>query len=257
MNHDVRISAVILTYNEERDIRRCLESLVGIVDEIIVLDSYSDDHTEVICREYTDLFYQATFEGYIEQKNLALTYVSHPYVLSLDADEVLSDRLRQSILYQKSVGIDQSIAYRFNRRNNYCGHWVKRCGWYPDRKVRLWKLSEGRWTGTNPHDYLDIPIDLATQLDGDLLHYSFYTEEEHIRQIENFSTIKAKAAFTRGKSTHILEIILAPMFKLFRDYIIKLGILEGAVGWKISKNSAYAKYLQKIKLRKLHEDAKA
>ena len=251
----IGISGVVLTYNEERDIRRCLESLQGVVDEIIVLDSFSSDQTEKICREYTDLFYQAPFAGYVEQKNAALKYASHPYVLSLDADEALTNELKNSILKKKESGLDEQVAYRFNRRNNFCGHWVKRCGWYPDQKVRLWKLSEAKWAGVNPHDKVNIPFEEAQHLSGDLLHYSFYTEEEHFRQIENFSTIKAKAAFASGKRTNWIDMLIAPAFKFFRDYIIKLGILEGKVGWNISKNSAYSKYLLKKKLKQLQSDA--
>ena len=137
----VSLSAVIITYNEEKNIERCLLSLKGVVDEIVVVDSFSQDRTEAICAQYGVKFIQHAFEGHIQQKNWAITQASSPYVLSLDADEALSDELRQSILEAKNNWTAQG--YFFNRLNNYCGQWIRHSGWYPDRKLRLWDARLG------------------------------------------------------------------------------------------------------------------
>ncbi|MEZ4917990.1 MAG: glycosyltransferase family 2 protein [Saprospiraceae bacterium] len=128
-----KLSAVIITYNEERNIGRCLDSLEGVADEIVVVDSFSSDQTEAICQAKGARFIPHAFEGHIQQKNYALDQANHALVLSLDADEALSDELRASVLAAKS-SLDFS-GYFMNRLTNYCGTWVHHSGWYPDRKL--------------------------------------------------------------------------------------------------------------------------
>ena len=145
-----------------------------------------------------------------------------------------------------------------NRLTNYCGHWIRHCGWYPDTKLRLWDSRLGKWGGTNPHDKFEF-LDAKTtskQLKGDLLHYSYYTREDHYKQIEYFTTILAKAQFETGKKAPLLTWIFSPIVKFFRDYFIKLGVLDGAAGFTISRLSAYATFLKYKKLRKLHLEKK-
>ena len=132
----VQISAVVITFNEERNIKRCLKSLVGVADEIVVVDSYSTDRTEEICRSFNARFIKHRFEGHIQQKNWAILQASSPYILSLDADEALSDNLRTSILRAKENWTHDG--YYFNRLTNYCGKWIRHTSWYPSRKLRLW-----------------------------------------------------------------------------------------------------------------------
>lgn len=245
------VSAVIITFNEERNIARCLDSLQGVVDEIVVLDSYSTDRTETICREKGAKFFQHRFDGHIEQKNRAITYASHPYVLSLDADEALDDRLRASIIKEKKdLRFD---GYSMNRLTNYCGHWVRHCGWYPDRKLRLWNSTKGMWTGINPHDRYELsPGCTVRHLEGDLLHYSYYTLEDHYKQVEYFTDISAKAYHKEGKRAGWPMMYLSAFVKFIRDYFIKLGFLDGRTGFIISRISAYAAYLKYKKLRELN-----
>ena len=166
----VKLSVVIITYNEEKNIERCLQSVQTIADEIVVLDSFSKDRTPEICGKYGVKFFQHVFDGHIQQKNRAISYASFSHVLSLDADEALSEELRSSI---KAVKNDfRKDGYYMNRLTNYCGHWVKHCGWYPDKKLRLWDSRKGHWTGINPHDKYELfEGDKNTgQLKGDILH---------------------------------------------------------------------------------------
>ena len=146
----IKLSSVIITLNEERNIGRCLDSLKGIADEIIVVDSGSTDRTEEICRSLGVKFIHHPFEGYTEQKNFAVGHCTFDYVLSLDADEALSEELKKSISAIKSKW--NKDGYSFNRFTNYCGKWIKHCGWYPDRKLRLFKKNKGSWLGNKLHE---------------------------------------------------------------------------------------------------------
>ncbi|NND95421.1 MAG: glycosyltransferase family 2 protein [Flavobacteriales bacterium] len=247
-----KLSAVVITFNEEKNIDRCLTSLKGVVDEIIVVDSYSSDSTESICKEHDVNFIQNPFKGHIEQKNFAMKKANYDYVLSLDADEALDDRLRDAILAEKQeLSFD---SYSFNRLTNYCGKWIRHCGWYPDTKTRLWNKHKGRWGGVNPHDKVTMDRGSSSKhLKGDLLHYSFYTVQQHLDQIEYFTDISSKAAHDNGKRSNYLKLLVKPMFKFLRDYILKLGILDGYYGFIICKNSTYAKYLKYKKLMTLQK----
>jgi len=248
-----KISAVIITLNEEKNIERCLSSLQEVADEILVLDSFSDDDTEAICKKYNVVFQQHKFDGHIQQKNRAMEMAAYDYVLSLDADEALSDELRQSILQVKDHL--QADAYSFNRLTNYLGKWIRHCGWYPDIKTRLWNRRKGRWGGVNPHD--EVIMDKGTKtvhLKGDLLHYSYYSIEQHLRQIDYFTTIGAREAVKKGKKSNALKAHLKSKFKFIRDFIFKAGFLDGYYGWVISRLSAQATFIKYIKIRELQKE---
>lgn len=245
------ISVVIITFNEERNIGRCLESVRDIADEIVVVDSFSTDKTKEICLSHKVKFVEHAFEGHIEQKNWAITQASFPHILSLDADEALDEALKKSILAVKQNF--QMAGYTMNRLTNYCGHWVRYCGWYPDTKLRLWDSRCGAWGGDNPHDKYELHTRKSevAHLQGDILHYSYYTEADHYKQVEYFTTILANAQFKRGKKSPLLVLYLSPVVKFIKDYFIKRGFLDGAVGFKICRISAYATYLKYKKLRAL------
>lgn len=231
------LSAVIITFNEERNIGRCLDSLVGVADEIVVVDSFSTDRTEEICRAKGARFVQHPFNGHIEQKNYALTQAGFDHVLSLDADEALSDTLRQSILAAKT---DWSAdGYAMNRLTNYCGQWIYHSGWYPDRKLRLFDRRLARWGGQNPHDKIEMSAGARQiRLKGDLLHYSYYTVEEHYARARKYADIAARAMYARGRRARWWHLILSPAFKWFRNYVLKTGFLDGRAGWTICRISA-------------------
>lgn len=247
----VKISAVIITYNEERNIQRCLDSLVGVVDEIVVVDSFSKDNTAEICKKAGAKFIQNPFKGHIEQKNFAITQASYPHILSLDADEALTKELATSIgIVKQNFTAD---AYQLNRLTNYCGKWIKHCGWYPDKKLRLWDSRKGAWGGVNPHDkYIMQEGSKIDNLKGDLLHYSFYSIQQHVGQVNYFSEIAANALFEKGKKVSVFYIMISPIAKFLRDYVWKRGFMDGYYGLVISVISSYAKFLKYAKLRSLH-----
>ncbi len=145
------LSVAIITHNEERNISLCLESVKQLADEIVVIDSYSTDRTEEICLQYGVTFIKNRFPGHIEQKNIAKEACSHTLVLSLDADEVLSLELQRSVQAIKDLDVVMD-GYLFSRLTFYAGVPVRHCGWYPDKSLRLWNRTKGRWGGSNPHD---------------------------------------------------------------------------------------------------------
>jgi len=249
----IKISVTIITYNEEKNIERCLKSVETITDEIIVVDSFSSDKTEEIARKFNIRFIQNKFEGHIEQKNFAVTQAKHNYILSLDADEVLSPKLLELIKEVKNNW--QYDAYYFNRLNNFCGKWIKHSGWYPDKKLRLWDRRKAKWGGTNPHDTVVCQADCTTKyLKADLLHYSFYSIKQHIEQINKFSQIGALALHKKGKKSNLFLILFSPVFMFFKTYFLKLGFLDGFYGFIIAVNSAHAKFLKYSKLRELEKN---
>ena len=249
-----KLSGVIITFNEEENIARCIDSLKNVADEIVVVDSFSTDRTEEICRDKNVRFLQNKFEGHIEQKNFAMRQAEFDYVLSLDADEALSPELEKAILKEKQ-NFSQD-AYTFNRLTNYCGQWIKHCGWYPDVKLRIWNKTKGKWGGENPHDFVQMESSAtAKKLNGDLLHYSFTSINQHVKTIQSFSDIGAKAAFSRGKRSSIFAILVNPAFKFLRDYIFKLGFLDGFYGLVVCINSAYAKFLKYLLMYELRKNS--
>jgi len=246
----MQFSCVIITLNEERNIEKCIRSVQQVVDDVVVIDSLSTDRTKEICLSLGARFIEHGWEGMIEQKNWAVKQAKYPYILSLDADEVLSDRLIKSILEVKNNWTHDG--YFFNRLTNYCGEWIKHCGWYPDRKLRLWDSRKGKFTGFNPHDRFEMnPETTIKFIKGDLLHYSYHSINQHINQANNFAEVGAKTAFSNGKRSNLLMILIKPTWKFFRDYFLKLGILDGYFGLIISLISAHATFLKYIKLKEI------
>ena len=246
----IQLSATIITFNEEKNIERCINSLAGIADEIVVVDSKSTDKTVEIAESLGAKVIAQEFLGHIEQKNYSISQCSNQYILSLDADEALDDELKKSILKVKENW--QYDGYKFNRLTNYCGKWIKTCGWYPDTKVRLVDKTKAKWTGTNPHDRLDVKGKVK-HLSGDLLHYSFYTVDQHKKQIEYFTDIASKAYHQEGRKASFIKIYFSPIMKFIRSYFFQLGFTDGYHGFLISRLSAGAKYKKYSKLKALQK----
>ncbi len=242
-----KLSAVIITFNEERNILRCINSLKEIVDEIIVVDSFSTDKTDEICKSFGVIFIQAEWRGYSESKNFANSQANFDWILSLDADEALSDELKKSILSEKKRGFSGN--YEFNRLTNYCGKWIKHGGWYPDKKVRLFEKEFTSWTGEIHEELIFKQSQEIKFLKGNCLHYSYYSLEQHYNQAQKFTTIAAKDLVSKGKNAPLYKLIFSPLVKFIRDYFLKLGFLDGKYGFIVARISAYATYLKYKKIR--------
>ncbi len=244
------LSAVIITYNEEEHLEKCLASLVGVADEVIVVDSYSTDNTEAICKKYNVTFIQHKFKGYIEQKNYAIKQATHNYILSLDGDEALSDELKESILKVKPHW--DYDGYYSKRLNNYCGQWIKHSDWYPDKKLRLFKKGSGEWKGINPHDSYTLKSEKKLgKLEGDLLHWIYRDYDEHKQKVAIFSTIASKAYYRLGIKSNIFKIIFRPSWAFLKSYFLRLGFLDGKKGFRICKQQFNVTYLKYVKLYRL------
>lgn len=247
-----KISAVIITLNEEKNIERCLRSLEGIADEIVVADSFSTDKTVQIAERYGARIVQQAFLGYRDQKNFVTGQATNDWILSLDADEALSPELQQSIRTERENF--RYDAYRFARLTNYCGKWIKHSGWYPDKKIRLYDRRKGSWGGEKVHEYWEPGKDAQVgELSGDLQHYSFYTSEEHLRQIEKFTELSARENVAKGKNYNLIDVYLRPVWNFIANYIFRLGFMDGSAGYRVCKLSAYASYLKYSKTRLYHK----
>jgi glycosyltransferase involved in cell wall biosynthesis len=235
------LTAVIITYNEAKNIARCIESVLNVCNEVIVLDSFSTDETPIICKRYSGVkFEQRKWEGYTKSKNYAHSLAQNSFILSIDADECLSDELILSI---KTCMLDEKIAYSMNRLNNYCGTWVKHGGWYPDKKVRIFHKHAAFWDGDYVHETLMLNEGITTShLQGDLLHYAFEKTEAHLAKIEKYAQLHAAQLKQQGKSFNLLKLTFAPIAKFIRSYFFQMGILDGKAGFDIARYSAYAVY---------------
>lgn len=241
------LSIVIITFNEAKNIKRCLDAVKGISNDIVIVDGYSADETAHICQQYDHVnFIQRSWEGYAKTKNFANQQAKNNYILSLDADEVLTDVLKASIIGITSF---QGV-YSFNRLTNYCGNWIKHSGWYPDRKVRIFPKDVVKWQGDYVHETLKIPEGMKeTWLAGDLLHYSYHTKADHYRQIEKYSTLHAQKMLAEGKKYSSFKRYVSPAFKFFKTYVLQLGFLDGYAGFQIASISAKAVKMKYEKLR--------
>lgn len=234
------LSVVIITFNEEQKIGQCLESVKYIADEIIVIDSHSTDATEAICKRYGVKFFSQDWLGYSNQKNFADDLATCDLIFSIDADEALSNELKQSIAKLKEKDIADNEVFAMNRLNNYCGKWIKRCGLYPETKIRIWKRGFAQWEGII-HEWLKFESEpKKTLLRGDLLHYSWDTPEAFRKQLFHFAELGAQSYFERDKKTGILPWIFSPSINFIRTYILKGGFLEGKTGLYICRTMAQA-----------------
>ncbi|OUJ75166.1 glycosyltransferase family 2 protein [Hymenobacter crusticola] len=245
----ILLSVVIITYNEERNIGRCLLALQDIADEVVVVDSFSSDRTVEICREHNAKVVQHAFAGYVEQKNFATAQARFDHVLQLDADEVLTDTLREHIRQVKTNW--RAAGYTLTRLTNYCGTWVKHGGWYPDRKLRLYDRRCGQWQGLLLHERYELrPEHQVAALTGDLLHYSYDSVEQHVAQLNRFTSIAADELALRGKyRITVFHLLLKPWWKFVHGYFFRLGFLDGFAGLCIAAISAWGVFLKFAKLR--------
>ena len=249
----LKLSGVIITYNEERNIEKCLESLVNVVDEIVVVDSFSTDSTKSICERFKVTFIEQKFLGYIEQKNFALTKASYDHIVSLDGDESLSEILQKSIIDLKSYW--NFDGYYANRFNNFCGQWIKHSDWYPNRKLRVFDRRKAEWQGFNPHDNVQLHDKKGKTgyLKGDILHKTYQSYTEFNEKTEYFSTIAAKAYYDNGKTASFFKLLWNPSWAFFKSYFLRLGFLDGYNGYVICKETAKITYLKYSKLRELNK----
>lgn len=245
----VTLSAVIITGNEERNIGRCIDSLLPVVDEFVILDSFSTDGTVAVIHEKGLKCHRRQWEGYSDSKNYANNIARSEYILSIDADEALSPELQQSILAFKQRPAD---ACELNRLTNYCGKWIRYSGWYPEYKLRIFRKGSAVWTG-DVHEKLvfNETVDVV-RLKGDLLHYSYPTVESHLRKIPGYASLAVKQDLEKGKRYYFLtHAVMKPGFMFIKKYFLKLGFMDGVYGFIIAGISAFERFIRYVKYLEL------
>jgi glycosyltransferase involved in cell wall biosynthesis len=241
----MKITATVITFNEEANIARALESLAW-ADEIIVVDSESHDRTVEIARRFTDRVIVRVWPGYSAQKNFAAAEASHDWIFSLDADEQVSDELRREIESLKQAAEPEVAACEMPRRTFYLGRWIRHSGWYPDWKRRLYDRRRGRWVGDYVHEGIEVDGPVA-RLRGDLLHFTVEDASQHHLRIDRYTTLAAEQAHAQGKRASLASIILSPPLTFIRSYVFKLGFLDGAQGYAIARFAAHYAFLKNLK----------
>lgn len=250
----MQLAVVIITLNEERNIGRCLASVQGLADEIIVLDAFSTDKTEEICRSYNVQFVQRAWEGYSASKNYLNSLVQAEYILSLDADEALSKELYAEIAAEKAKGF--SGTYSVNRLTNYLGKWIYHSGWFPDVKPRLFPKTGSYWSGEYVHEELVTPQPSLRTFEGVLEHYSYYSYEDHRARADKYSYLTARKFHAAGKTVGPLKPYISAIGRFVAMYLIKRGFLDGWMGFKIAQISAQSNVVKYKELRRLHREGK-
>jgi glycosyltransferase involved in cell wall biosynthesis len=245
----MKITAIVITFNEEANIARALESLAW-ADEIIVIDSESRDRTIEIARRFTDRIIVRQWPGYSAQKNFAAEQASHDWIFSLDADEQVSDELRREIEALKQAAEPAVSGYEMPRLTFYLGRWIRHSGWYPDWKRRLYDRRRARWVGDYVHEALEVN-GATTRLAGDLLHFTVENASAHHLRIDRYTRLAAEQAYAQGKRASVASIIFSPLLTFIRSYIFKLGFLDGLQGYAIARFAAHYVFLKNLKLWEL------
>jgi glycosyltransferase involved in cell wall biosynthesis len=250
MSSKPTVSAAIITYNEEENIRDCLESITDFVDEIIILDSFSNDRTENICRSNPKVrFYQHPFDGHIEQKNRALEKCTSEWILCLDADERVSPELRSSIESFLAQNPDIS-GVKFPRLTYHMHRYIRHGGWYPNARYRLVRRGMAYWGGENPHDKL-ILRGKGKKIKGDLIHFTARDLSDQIHTINKFSSIVALTRYNEGRRYHLWRLLVKPISKFLEMYLLKRGFLDGMQGFIVAVSSSFSSFLKEAKLYEL------
>ena len=247
INFGLVLSAVIIAKNECANLPRCLRSIQEVADEIVVVDSDSTDGTPEVATSFGARVFKRSFTTYADQKNWAASQATHPFILSLDADEALSESLLAEIRDWKKRRWNQPSAWAMPRLTNYCGTWIHHGGWYPDRKIRLWAAGSGEWKPSNEGGVLHeswIPnagVEVF-DFDSDLLHYSYFTSADHQRQLAKFSLLGAQDALRLGRKSAFMKPFARAAFQWFKQAIVQGGWRDGRAGLEVARWSAIAAF---------------
>jgi glycosyltransferase involved in cell wall biosynthesis len=242
----MKITATVITFNEEHNIADALESLLW-ADEIIVVDSDSSDRTIEIARRFTDRVFVRPWPGYSAQKNFAAHQASNDWIFSLDADERISPELKDEIELLKARSEPGAAAFEMPRLTFYLGRWIKHSGWQPDYKVRFYDRNRARWEGDYVHETLEVGGKIA-RLNGNLIHYTVRDASEHHLRMDRYTTLAAEQAYAGGKRASVASLFVSPGIVFIRSYFLRLGFLDGIPGLSIARFAAHYEFLKKLKL---------
>jgi glycosyltransferase involved in cell wall biosynthesis len=244
-----KLTTIVITYNESANIERCLQAVLPISDEVIVIDSFSTDETVSICQKHGVKVISRQWEGYSFTKNYGSLMASHDWILSVDADEVVSEKLAKKI---KEILLNPDAqVYEIFRFNNYCGKWIRHGAWYPEYRRRLYHRKFACWNDNEVHEDIQLLNNpKVARIKEPLLHYSYKTIVEHRAKTIRYADIFAKYKASQKKRAGFVKLYLSPVFRFVKDYFFKLGFLDGHYGFVIAKETAYYTYLKYLKTRK-------
>lgn len=238
-----QFSAVIITLNEAENIIACLDALKKVSDDILVIDAKSEDETVTICKERGVRVFEKDWVNYSENKNFGNSLSKNDWIISIDADEVLSAELIETI---QNLKPKNGKVYALDRISSYCGKWIQYGAWYPDWKVRIFNRKDVQWKGYFVHETLDIPSDFEIiRLKGKLWHFSYKSEEDFEKRLSTYSKLASEELFRKGKKANFLKLWFSPIIRFMRDYFLKKGFLDGKEGFVIARGNAsvvYRKY---------------
>lgn len=244
----MKITATIITLNEERNIARAIESL-RCCDEILVLDSGSVDRTVELAEKLGTRVIEAGWRGYAGQKNWAAEQATHDWILSLDADEALSEALEAEIWNLKKKG-PQYDAYTMPRLARYLGRWILHSGWYPDRKVRLYHRAKAKWVGDVVHESVK-PEGRVGHLEANILHFTCESLSEHVKSLERYTTLAAQDLAARNTEIGSWRLIVDPPWTFIKTYFFQRGFQDGLEGLIIAYMAAFYTFLKYAKARNM------
>lgn len=242
----MKISATIITFNEERNIARAIESL-RCCDEILVVDSGSIDRTVDIAQKLGARVVECPWRGYAAQKNLASEEATNDWILSLDADESLSESLEAEIWHLKKSG-PQFDGYTMPRLAQYLGRWILHSGWYPDRKVRLFDRRKSKWVGDFVHESVQVNGRVG-HLNSNILHFTCGSLSEHLKVMDTYTTLAAEQMVAMKSPIGWRHLVLDPPWTFFRTYVLQRGFLDGIEGLAIAYMAALYNFLKYAKTR--------
>jgi glycosyltransferase involved in cell wall biosynthesis len=250
-NKKIKFSVAIITYNEEKNIKDCIESVHDFSDEIILLDSFSTDKTLEIASQFSNVkIFTNEFKGHIEQKNKAIELCNGRWILSIDADERISPKLKEEILEILKLDKKEIKGYKIPRLTFHLGKFIRHGGWYPLKRYRFFQKGFAKWTGENPHDFIEIQGN-GKSLSGDIIHYSFKDLTHQVDTINKFSSIVGFTRYKKKISYPIFKSLYKPFIKFLETYFFKLGFLDGYAGFVIAISSSYSTFLKFAKLYEL------
>lgn len=243
----MKISATIITLNEEQNIQGCLDSLI-FADEIVVVDSGSTDRTEELCRANPRVrFFRQEWQGFGRQKNSVAELAANDWIFNIDADERVSDRLRDAIL---SADLTHFAGFRVARENYFGNRRVKRCGWYPDYNVRLYNRNSSRFSERTVHEAVSCDGPVGT-LEGNLIHHTYSGISDYLQRMNRYSTLAAEQMITEGKRPLLIDILFRPLFTFWKMFVLKKGFLEGYSGFLLSSLYSCYTFCKYAKAREL------
>jgi glycosyltransferase involved in cell wall biosynthesis len=244
----MKITATIITLNEERNIARSIESL-RCCDEILIVDSGSTDRTVELAEKLGARVIDVNWRGYAGQKNWAADQATHDWILSLDADEAISEALEGEIWNLKKRG-PQYDGYSFPRIAQYLGKWILHSGWYPDRKVRLYNRRKAKWIGEFVHETVQVNGPVG-RLRGNLLHFTCDSISEHLKTMERYTTLAAQELVAGKMKIGVGQLIFHPPWTFFKTYILQRGFLDGVEGLILAYMAAFYTFVKYAKARNM------